>query len=210
MFLLLILWVCVPSLPPCQVIRASRSPPPNHTHPHTNAQVIWGTTYPILTFVKRFRRFVRNFTLPRPANANAGAGDDEEEEGQQQEPHYIALLKEMRRTRVGGFCGCCMVVGGGWSDRCIYLLTALSLLSLSLCSLHPRTLTTHDGHTSHITCTGVLHQPQLPAPLELLARAPALPRHHALPPGDGLLHGQGTYALSCGDMHVCRYGYMDI
>lgn len=61
--------------------------------------MIWGTTYPILTFVKRFRRFVRHFTLPRPARADEdseGGGEEEEE----QEPHYISLLRGMRRTHV--------------------------------------------------------------------------------------------------------------
>lgn len=76
--------------------------PTHHTHQNQTKQVIWGTTYPILTFVKRFRRFIRNFTLPRPANNGGNEGGMEEEgEQQEQEPHYIALLKGMRRTQVG-------------------------------------------------------------------------------------------------------------
>ena len=63
--------------------------------------MIWGTTYPILTFVKRFRRFVRNFSLPRPAAAAAAAAAAVEEGEGEQEPHYIALLRGMRRTHVG-------------------------------------------------------------------------------------------------------------
>jgi DNA replication licensing factor MCM4 len=47
--------------------------------------VIWGTTYPILHFVRRFRQFLRRYRLPTAPGEEEGEGEGES--------HYLSLIR---------------------------------------------------------------------------------------------------------------------